>query len=246
MIEVEDVVKSYRKGSVTTHVLNGVSFGVGRGEFVAIMGRSGSGKSTLLNILGFLDRPDRGQYRLQGEELTSSDDDTLSDARSRKIGFVFQQFHLLDRATALDNVMLPLLYTADDAGGDARARALLTDVGLAHRVDHLPGELSGGEQQRVAIARALINDPAVILADEPTGNLDERSASEVLDIFRRLSVTGRTIVLVTHDPAVAARADRVLRLEDGRLLGEEPVTASTSTATAPSTTAIPPASRPTA
>ena len=217
MIEVEDLIKSYRKGAVTTEVLRGVSFGVRQGEFVAIMGRSGSGKSTLMNILGFLDRPDSGRYRLQGEDLSTRDDDTLSDARSRKIGFVFQQFHLLDRASALDNVMLPLLYADDDAGGVDRARSLLADVGLADRTSHLPGELSGGEQQRVAIARALINDPAVILADEPTGNLDGRSASEVLEIFRRLNDAGRTIVLVTHDPLVAERADRVLRLEDGRL-----------------------------
>jgi putative ABC transport system ATP-binding protein len=217
VIEVEALVKSYRKGPVATEVLRGISFDVRQGEFIAIMGRSGSGKSTLLNILGFLDRPDGGRYRLLGEELSSRDDDTLSDARSRKVGFVFQQFHLLDRASALDNVMLPLLYVDDDAGGAEKARTLLADVGLAHRTSHLPGELSGGEQQRVAIARALINDPALLLADEPTGNLDERSASEILAIFRRLRDGGRTIVLVTHDPLVAQHADRILHLEAGKI-----------------------------
>ena len=228
MIEVEELVKSYRKGAVTTDVLRGVSFSVRQGEFVAIMGRSGSGKSTLLNILGFLDRPDDGRYRLLDEELSSRDDDALSDIRGRKIGFVFQQFHLLDRASAIDNVMLPLLYADDDAGGAERARALLADVGLADRMNHLPGELSGGEQQRVAIARALINDPALVLADEPTGNLDEHSASEVLEILRRLSDGGRTIVLVTHDPLIAERADRVMYLEGGRLVTERAGTADRS------------------
>lgn len=244
MIEVEELVKTYRKGSVATEVLRGVSFVVRQGEFVAIMGRSGSGKSTLLNVLGFLDRPDSGRYRLQGEELSSNDDDALSDVRNRKIGFVFQQFHLLDRAPALDNVMLPLLYADDDSGGEQRALSLLAQVGLAHRADHLPGELSGGEQQRVAIARALINDPALILADEPTGNLDERSASEILDIFRQLSDSGRTIVLVTHDPLVAERANRILRLEDGRLLAGDGAPA--GTASAVEIGAAPPAGRPTA
>jgi putative ABC transport system ATP-binding protein len=219
VIEVQEVVKAYRKGAVTTEVLRGVSFDVRQGEFVAIMGRSGSGKSTLLNVLGFLDRPDSGQYRFQGEDLSPRDDDTLSDVRSRKVGFVFQQFYLLDRASAIDNVTLPLLYVDDDTGGEQRARSLLADVGLSDRANNLPGELSGGEQQRVAIARALINDPPLILADEPTGNLDEKSATEVLDIFRRSSDGGRTIVIVTHDPLVAQRADRILRLEDGRIVG---------------------------
>ena len=234
-IEVADLVKAYRKGPVITEVLRGVSFDVREGEFVAIMGRSGSGKSTLLNILGFLDRADAGRYRLLGEALASSDDDAFSDARSRKIGFVFQQFHLLDRASALDNVMLPLLYAEDDAGGAERARSLLEAVGLGARADHLPGELSGGEQQRVAIARALINDPILVLADEPTGNLDERSASEILEIFRRLSDEGRTIVLVTHDTQVAARADRVLYLDGGRLMADRRDTTRTPSPSADAT-----------
>ena len=244
VIEVEELVKAYRKGTVVTEVLRGVSFDVRQGEFVAIMGRSGSGKSTLLNVLGFLDRPDGGRYRLLGEALTSSDDDALSDARSRKIGFVFQQFHLLDRASALDNVMLPLVYAEVDAGGAERARSLLEAVGLGNRADHLPGEMSGGEQQRVAIARALINNPVLVLADEPTGNLDEGSASEILDIFRRLSGEGRTIVLVTHDPLVAARADRVLYLDGGRLVAGRPGTV--GIASAATGDATPPTAHPTA
>jgi putative ABC transport system ATP-binding protein len=219
MIDANALTKSYRKGPVTTAVLNGVSLRVRPGEFVAIMGSSGSGKSTLLNILGFLDRPDSGTYRFQGEDLAQADDDRLSAVRNRKIGFVFQQFHLLERANAVRNVMLPLLY-ADEAveDGEARARRALEVVGLAARAQHRPGELSGGEQQRVAIARALVNHPALILADEPTGNLDARSGNEILDIFGQLHAAGRTIVLVTHDPAVADRADRIVRLEDGRIV----------------------------
>ena len=218
MIDAHALAKEYRKGPVTTVVLKGVTLHVRRGQFVAIMGTSGSGKSTLLNILGFLDRPDSGTYRFQGEDLGQADDDRLSAVRNRQIGFVFQQFHLLERADAVRNVMLPLLY-ADNAvdDGEARARRALDAVGLAARAHHRPGELSGGEQQRVAIARALVNDPALILADEPTGNLDAKSGTEILDIFGQLHAAGRTIVLVTHDPAVAERADRIVVLEDGRI-----------------------------
>jgi putative ABC transport system ATP-binding protein len=190
------------------------------------MGRSGSGKSTLLNILGLLDRQDGGRYALNGTDFSGADDDARSTARSRTVGFVFQQFHLLDRASALRNVTLPLLYTEDDPGDpDRRARTALDAVGLGHRASHLPGELSGGEQQRVAIARALINDPALILADEPTGNLDDDNGRAVLDIFRRLVTDGRTLVLVTHDAAVARHADRVLMLDDGRVVSDAPVPA---------------------
>jgi putative ABC transport system ATP-binding protein len=221
VIEVEGLTRSYRKGSVVTDVLRGVSFHVEPGEMVAIMGPSGSGKSTLLNILGFLDRPDGGRYHLEGTDLSQAGDDALSAVRNRKIGFVFQQFHLLARTSALRNVMLPLLYADEDAAdGDARAMRALDAVGLASRAHHRPGELSGGEQQRVAIARALINDPALILADEPTGNLDARSGEEILGIFRKLHDAGRTILLVTHDRAVAEHADRVLVLEDGRITSE--------------------------
>jgi len=218
VIDVRGLSKSYRNGAVTADVLKGVDLHVDAGEFVAIMGASGSGKSTLLNLLGFLDRPDAGSYRFQGADLSQASDDTLSALRNRKIGFVFQQFHLLQRVNALRNVMLPLLYAEDAQGDDeVRAASALEAVGLSHRAHHRPGELSGGEQQRVAIARALVNDPAVLLADEPTGNLDAKSAGEILDIFARLHAAGRTIVLVTHDEQVAARADRTMRLVDGRI-----------------------------
>jgi putative ABC transport system ATP-binding protein len=224
MIEAHALTRSYRKGPVVIEALKAVTFDVRKGEFVAIMGRSGSGKSTLLNILGLLDRPDSGSYRLQGVDLSRAGDDEVSAARNRKIGFVFQQFHLLERVSALRNVMLPLLYSDDDADdGAARAERALATVDLSQRADHFPGELSGGEQQRVAIARALINDPALILADEPTGNLDAESSTAILDILRRLADSGRTIVLVTHDRDVAARADRILVLQDGRT-ANEPVT----------------------
>jgi len=216
MIEAENLTKSYRKGATVMQVLKRVSFRIAKGEFVAVMGRSGSGKSTLLNILGLLDRPDGGWYRLDGVDFSAADDNTLSAARNRKIGFVFQQFHLLERASALRNVSLPLLYSDDQPDDDVeRARQALDAVGLSHRVRHLPSELSGGEQQRVAIARALVNRPSLILADEPTGNLDAQAEREVLDIFRRLVVEGRTLVLVTHSSAVAAHADRTLVIDDG-------------------------------
>jgi len=225
MIVVDGLTRVYRRGALETQVLKGVTFRVRPGEFLVIMGRSGSGKSTLLNILGLLDRLDAGRYLLDGADLSSADDDTRSAARNRKLGFVFQQFHLLERASALRNVTLPLLYAEHDAGDSAeRAERALKSVGLAHRARHLPSELSGGEQQRVAIARALINDPAVILADEPTGNLDAQSGQEILEIFRCLVDVGRTLVLVTHDRAVAERADRILVLDDGRITGEEALT----------------------
>jgi putative ABC transport system ATP-binding protein len=217
-IDAQGLTRRFRRGDRTTEVLKGVTLGVDRGEFVAIMGPSGCGKSTLLNVLGLLDQPDGGRYLLNGVDTATLDDDARSAARNRKIGFVFQQSHLLDRATAARNVMLPLLY-ADQEPDDASARAerLLTDVGLSHRVHYLPSELSGGEQQRVAIARALINDPALILADEPTGNLDAAAGAEVLQIFQTLVARGRTLVLVTHDATVAAVANRIVFLEDGRV-----------------------------
>src|SRR5687768_12393982 len=190
MIEVDELTKRYgpgERGLATVEVLKGVSCRIQRGEFVAIMGPSGSGKSTLLNILGYLERPDSGSYRLDGVDHSLADDDTLSSIRNQKIGFVFQQFPLLDRVSALRNVMLPLLYSESDSDdGESRAARVLETVGLADRVQHRPSELSGGEQQRVAIARALVNNPALILADEPTGNLDARSGGEILDILGRL------------------------------------------------------------
>lgn len=218
MIETERLAKSYRKNNILIHVLTDITFEVSRGEFIAIMGPSGSGKSTLLHLLGFLDRPDAGTYRFEGKDLSSADDNALAAVRNSRIGFVFQQFHLLDRISALDNVMLPLLYLeADDPEGEARAARALQAVGLADRGSHFPAELSGGEQQRVAIARALINDPVLILADEPTGNLDDKSGADVLERLGRFRDSGRTIVLVTHDRKVAERADRILVLDSGRI-----------------------------
>ncbi|MDP2898596.1 MAG: ABC transporter ATP-binding protein [bacterium] len=216
MIKLEDIEKTYDTGSVTTPVLKGVSFHIEAGEYVAIMGASGTGKSTLMNILGCLDKPSAGHYRLDGTDMVNLDDDSLSRLRNRKIGFVFQQFHLLERATALKNVTLPLIY-AEAYPGDAeqRAKGALGAVGLTHRMEYRSNELSGGEQQRVAIARALITDPTVILADEPTGNLDRKSGLEVLAIFKRLYRQGRTIIMVTHDLTVAEHADRIILLKDG-------------------------------
>ncbi len=218
MIEIKDVEKSYTKGSVTTEVLRGISLSIHRGEYVAIMGSSGSGKSTLMNIIGCLDKPTKGKVELDGVDVQTLDDDALSAFRNKKIGFVFQQFFLLERTTATDNVLLPLIY-ADVYPEDAAARAgrALADVGLEDRKDYLANELSGGQQQRVAIARALINDPEVILADEPTGNLDSQSTEELLEIFKRLHQGGRTIILVTHDREVAAHAQRIMELKDGRI-----------------------------
>lgn len=221
MIEAINITKSYRRSNVVTDVLKGVSFRVRKGEFVAIMGPSGSGKSTLLNVLGLLDSPDGGSYLLDGVDYAATDDETRSAARSRMIGFVFQQFHLLDRANAVRNVTLPLLYAEVSRDGTARAERALEAVGLAHRKNYLPSELSGGEQQRVAIARALINDPPLILADEATGNLDATSGAEILDIFRSLVRGGRTIVLITHDRSVAHHADRILGFGDGRIASNE-------------------------
>jgi putative ABC transport system ATP-binding protein len=228
MIEVEGLTKRYRKGPTVTEVLKGVTLRIRPGEFVAVMGPSGSGKSTLLNILGLLDRPDDGVYRLDGADFSTADDDTLSAVRNRKIGFVFQQFHLLEHASALRNVMLPMLYAEDTSDDEAaRAERALAAVGLSHRARHLPNELSGGEQQRVAVARALVNDPSLILADEPTGSLDAQAGAEILDIFGGLVGAGRTIVLVTHDGSVASRADRIVVLNDGRITGDRPVAART-------------------
>jgi putative ABC transport system ATP-binding protein len=225
MIELEGIEKTYVAGSVVTRVLKDASFRVQAGEFVALMGASGTGKSTLMNILGCLDKPTAGHYRLEGIDMVNLDDDALSRVRSHKIGFVFQTPHLLDRANALRNVMLPLVY-ADEYPDDAKARAgeTLAAVGLADRMTYRPGQLSGGQQQRVAIARALIRNPAILLADEPTGNLDRRSGLEVLAIFQQLHRQGRTILLVTHDEAVARHAQRILVLSSGILAEDYPVT----------------------
>jgi putative ABC transport system ATP-binding protein len=222
VIDVRDVRKTYELGDIAVHALRGVSVRVERGEYVAIMGASGSGKSTLMNILGCLDLPTSGAYLLNGLDVRDVDEDTLSDVRNRFIGFVFQSFNLIPRTRALANVELPLSYAGvPRVVRRDRALAALNAVGLADRINHLPSELSGGQQQRVAVARALVTNPALILADEPTGNLDTTASEEVLGIFERLSQEGRTIVLITHEDDIAAHAGRVIRVRDGVIIADE-------------------------
>jgi len=224
MIELADIEKTYGQGDTATRVLKGISFRVEKGEYVAIMGASGTGKTTMMNVLGLLDKPTGGHYRLGDDDVVDLDDDALSHFRNRKIGFVFQQFHLLERATAVKNVLLPLIYAADyPEDAQERAEHVLSEVGLADRMEYKPNELSGGQQQRVAIARALITDPEIVLADEPTGNLDRRSGIEILTIFKRLHREGRTIIIITHDQAVAEHAQRVIVLRDGGIAADRVV-----------------------
>ena len=222
MIEFNDIAKFFTSGEMKTEVLKGVSFKVSKGEFVSIMAPSGTGKTTLLNILGCLMKASSGSYLFERHDIETLNDDQLSEIRNKKIGFVFQTFNLLEKTSALDNVLLPLVYSDTyPANASKKAAGLLEAVGLKERIHYKPNELSGGQQQRVAIARALINDPAVILADEPTGNLDSASAKEIIEIFKLLHGQGRTIIVVTHDNAIARQARRAIYLKDGKVEKEE-------------------------
>lgn len=224
LIRLEAICRHYEMGSETVHALRGVSLSVERGEYVAIMGPSGSGKSTLMNVLGCLDTPSSGIYELNGHSVSEMDDDELADIRNREIGFVFQTFNLLPRSSALRNVELPLIYAG--MGVEERreqALAALRDVGLEGRVNHKPNEMSGGQRQRVAVARALVNRPSILLADEPTGNLDSRTGTEILQLFEDLYRLGNTLLVVTHEERVARHARRIIRIQDGLVASDEPV-----------------------
>ena len=225
VIETSDLTKIYGKGSIAVHALRGVSMVVDRGEFVAIMGPSGSGKSTLMNLLGCLDRPTEGRYLLEGEDVSRLNKDRLASIRNRRIGFVFQSYNLLPRLTAAKNVMMPLMYNGHQSLSEremmGHAVEALESVGLGDRIDHRPNELSGGQQQRVAIARALVNEPSLVLADEPTGNLDTASGEEIMALLHDLHDQGSTIVMVTHSPADAAHAARIIALRDGQVIAHD-------------------------
>ncbi|HEU4474054.1 MAG TPA: ABC transporter ATP-binding protein [Gemmatimonadales bacterium] len=222
IIRIRDLAREYRMGSELILALRGVTLDIHRNEYVAIMGPSGSGKSTMMNVLGCLDTPTAGEYWLNGEEVSRLSDDALARVRNREIGFVFQTFNLLPRATALHNVELPLVYAGVRARERRdRAAAALDRVGLAQRMDHRPNELSGGQRQRVAIARALVNQPSILLADEPTGNLDSVTSEEIMEVFAGLHAAGQTVIMVTHEPDIAARAARRIVLRDGRVESDE-------------------------
>ena len=223
IIKIRNLTRLYDMGGELVHALRGVSLDVARNEYVAIMGPSGSGKSTMMNLLGCLDTPSSGEYWLNGEEVSRLSDNALARVRNREIGFVFQTFNLLPRATALHNVELPLVYAGLSAGERReRARHALDQVGLSNRRDHRPNELSGGQRQRVAIARALVNQPSILLADEPTGNLDSATSEEIMRVFGDLHAAGQTVVMVTHEPDIAANAARVITLRDGRIESDRP------------------------
>ena len=222
LIQVQDVWKTYQVGEQQVHALRGLSVDIGQGDYTALMGPSGSGKSTLMNMLGCLDTPTSGRYHLAGEDVGTLDDDALADIRNRRIGFVFQTFNLMPRYTAMENVALPLVYAgASRADREARAREVLQQVGLGNRMDHRPNELSGGQRQRVAVARALVNRPDLLLADEPTGNLDTKTSAEMMALFDEIHAAGNTVVLVTHEEDIAAYARRLVRLRDGVVSADE-------------------------
>ncbi len=221
MITLEGITKVYQTGEIEVAALRGISLHIPEGQFVAIMGASGSGKSTLMNLIGCLDQPTEGRYILDGYDVSNLTEDQLAWIRNRKIGFVFQSFNLIPRVKALHNVEMPLIYAGDARDRRQRSLAALTSVGLGNRANHLPSELSGGQQQRVAVARALVTNPAILLADEPTGNLDSESSLEIMRLLRDLNQEGRTIVLITHEPDIAAFAQRVVRLRDGVVLSDE-------------------------
>lgn len=224
VIELKDITKTYIMGDSIVHALDHVNLRIEYGEFTAIMGASGSGKSTMLNILGCLDRPTSGSYYLEGREIAGYDDDELAHTRNARIGFVFQNFNLLPKLSAQENVALPLIYAGvEEDERMERAKQALAAVGLGQRLEHKPSEMSGGQRQRVAIARALINDPAIIMADEPTGNLDTKSSYEIMDIFKALNAGGKTVVMVTHEPDIAEQTSRILVMRDGRLVSDEEV-----------------------
>ena len=222
VIELKDIVKSYQMGDTIVYALDHVTVKFEKGKFTSIVGPSGSGKSTMMNILGCLDRPTSGEYILEGKDIANYTDDELAHTRNQKIGFVFQSFNLLNRLTAVENVALPLIYAGVNLEERTkRAEKALTDVGLGTRMYHKPNEMSGGQRQRVAIARALINNPAIIMADEPTGNLDTKSTLEIIEIFEKLNHEGKTVIMVTHEPELAAMTQRILVMRDGRLTEEK-------------------------
>lgn len=221
LINIKDMGKTYVSGDLETVVLNNINFNIEAGEFVSIMGPSGSGKSTLMHILGLLDRPTDGQYFFGGKDVTKMDDEELAGLRNKEIGFVFQAFNLLARTSVIDNVKLPLLYSKNKNKMDARAEEVLRNVGLSHRLNYFTNQISGGEKQRVAIARALVNNPSVIFADEPTGNLDSKSGTQIMEILQNLNEKGVTIILVTHETYTAEHAKRIIKVRDGKVISDE-------------------------
>lgn len=223
LIQIRDIKRDFQLGTETIHVLKGIDLQINKGEYVALMGPSGSGKSTLMNLLGCLDTPTSGTYILNGKDVSQMHDDDLAEVRNKEIGFVFQTFNLLPRTTALDNVALPMVYAGySKSERNERAKEVLTQVGLGDRMDHQPNQLSGGQRQRVAVARALVNKPSIILADEPTGNLDSKTSIEIMKLFGEIHASGNTVILVTHEEDIAAYAHRIIRLKDGMIESDNP------------------------